>query len=580
MKKFLGLIIILSLLFTFHITLASEKIDDFSTLIKINRNSSLNIEENITYDFDNSFGRHGIYRDIPIRYKARGGNYNLSISNISVVDRSGNPYKFKILNNGKYKRIKIGNPYSYVSGRKTYIIKYTVKRGINYFKDHDELYWNVTGNEWNIPIISSSAKIVLPETINKNKLQIKCFSGPLGSRNQCLNKSSKETNGLIKEVDFWQNNLSAREGLTIVVGFPKSLVIPPTFFQNTLDTVKDNLIALLPILTFIILFALWWKNGRDPKGKKTIIARYEPPDSLTPVEVGTIIDEKVDNIDISSEIIYLATQGYLKIKRIEEKHLIFKSKDYLLEQLKDETGLENNFDKQLLKSLFKNASLSEESGNKTIKLSQLKTTFSQDIKQIQKDVYQSTVEKGYFPKNPSAVRKSYITIGIIVLILIGFLASSLGFITIVSIGISAIFFFLFGNMMARRTKKGVLAKEAILGFKLYLSVAEKARLEFQDAPQKNPQLFEKFLPYAIALKVEREWAKQFEDIYLSPPSWYEGWTGANFTAFVLVDSLSGFRDSTNHLLSAASQGAGSGISGFGGGGFSGGGFGGGGGGSW
>jgi len=578
MKKFLALIFILiSSFFIFHLALASEKIDNFSALIKINRDSSINVTENISYDFGTSM-HHGIYRDIPIKYKARGGNYNLRISNVSALSNSGKPYKVEILSKGKYQRIKIGDPNFYVSGKKTYIVRYTVKRAINYFKDHNELYWNVTGNEWNVPIRWSFAKIILPKATNQGKIRIKCFAGSIGSTNTCLDAFFGKDHGMVREIDFIQGNLPPGESLTIVVGFPKSLVKQPTFFQNALEIIKDNLILFLPILTFTILFTLWWKNGRDPKGKKTIIAQYEPPDGLTPIEIGTILDEKVDNVDISSEIIYLATKGYLKIKRIQEKHLFLKIKDYLLEQLKPEDDLRDDFDKKLLTSLFKNALLSKESNNKIIKLSELKRTFSQDIKPIQKSVYQSTVKKGYFPKNPATVRSTYITIGILILLLIGFLGS-LDLITIVSVGVSALLFLVFGNLMAKRTKKGVLTREAILGFKLYLSVAEKARINFHNNPRKNPQLFEKFLPYAMALKVEKEWAKQFEGIYIQAPSWYEDPTQNLIVPALVLSNISDFSSSTNHFLSQSVHTAASGHSGFGGG-FSGGGFGGGGGGSW
>ena len=135
----------------------------------------------------------------------------------------------------------------------------------------------------------------------------------------------------------------------------------------------------------------------------------------------------------------------------------------------------------------------------------------------------------------------------------------------------------FAVFMPARTKKGVLVQEHILGLKQYLTVAEKDRMAFHNAPEKNPQLFERLLPYAIALGVEKQWAEQFADMHMSSPSWYRG-AGTDITPALLVTNISAFGDTAKSTFT--SQPASSSSSGFGGGGFSGGGFGGGGGGSW
>jgi uncharacterized membrane protein len=131
--------------------------------------------------------------------------------------------------------------------------------------------------------------------------------------------------------------------------------------------------------------------------------------------------------------------------------------------------------------------------------------------------------------------------------------------------------------------KGVLAREHIRGLKEYLMLAEKERIKFHNAPEKNPELFEKLLPMAMVLGVEREWAAQFKDIYLTQPSWYEGGpTGLGFSSIIFVGNINSFASATHGAI-VSSMGAAGGASGFGGGGgggFSGGGFGGGGGGSW
>jgi uncharacterized membrane protein len=548
---------------------ATEKIDNFETFIQINSDASLDIEERIDYNFG-SLQKHGIFREIPIKYKARGGNYNLRISDIDVYDKENQKYNFEISYPGKYVKIKIGDADKYVTGEKTYIINYKIERAINYFDSYDELYWNATGNEWQIPIEKSKAAVFLPVKTEKEKLQAACFAGFLGSKTSC-DKYEYIENNLAEKIIFEQNLLQPKQGLTIVVGFPKGLVSQPTKLQNFLETLKDNWILFLPLAVLIILFYLWRTRGRDPEGRKTIIVQFDPPDNLTPAEVGTIIDEKADPKDISAEIINLAVKGYLKITRFEEKR-IFKKADYLLEKLKNESDLKNNFEKELMNGLF--------DSKDSVKLSDLKNKFYQDLAKIEKEIYQSTVDKKYFPKSPKKVRWTYFGIGIAVLFLSFFSAPLFGGLVIFSCSISAVLIILFSFFMPVKTKKGVLAKERILGLKEYLTVAEKDRIKFHNAPKKNPEHFEKLLPFAMVLGVEKQWAKQFEEIYNQQPTWYNDPSGRPFTTFALVGGLNNFQTKANSTLVSRPSSAAGGASGFGGGGFSGGGFGGGGGGSW
>lgn len=177
------LYLILSADFSFAQSSISERITSFAGEIRVNPDSSINVTENIQYDFGEN-QKHGIFRDIPVKYKARGGNFNLRISNIRVTDENGKSYNFKISYPGENVEIKIGDADKYVSGEKNYVINYTIRRAVNYFPDHDELYWNFTGDEWKIPIESASVKVILPENTKEN-LQAKCFEGVFGSTNEC-----------------------------------------------------------------------------------------------------------------------------------------------------------------------------------------------------------------------------------------------------------------------------------------------------------------------------------------------------------------------------------------------------------
>jgi uncharacterized membrane protein len=551
--------------------LAQEVIDNFEVTININPDASITVSEKIDYNFGGE-QKHGIYRDIPVKYKARGGNYNLRITDLAVTDAQGKPYLFEVLNKGKYKCIKIGDPQGNVTGKKEYIINYQVKRAINYFFDHDELYWNVTGNEWLVPIGQSKAIIVLPGSINAEEITVDCFAGPTGSTNHCVSdRYVYSGQNMVNKLVFTDDKLKAGEGLTVVVGFPKGIVAKPSFFDLAWETFRDNWVLAIPFITFIVLFYLWFTRGRDPKGRGTIIAQYQAPNGLTPAEAGTIIDEKAHKHDISAEIINLAIKGYLKINRIEGKGIL-KSDDYELHKLREGDDLVNKFESKLFKALF---SLDK----KVIKLSELKNKFYKDLEKIKKEIYQSTVTKKYFLKNPNKVRGAYLGIGIVILVLSWFSGPIYSWFGVISLAISGLLIIIFSFFMPRKTRQGVLAKEHILGLKQYLTVAEKDRIKFHNAPEKNPKHFEKLLPYAMVLGVEQDWAKQFEGIYDKQPDWYNDSSGAHFSAFALASSLNSFQTKANTTLASRPSSASSGGSGFSGG-FSGGGFGGGGGGSW
>jgi len=543
-----------------------ENVTDFNAKIAINNNSSITVTETILYDFSDQ-QRHGIFRFIPISYKARGGNYNLRISDISVTNEYGELYNYVISYPGKNVELKIGDADAFVTGQHTYIITYTIKKALNYFSDWDELYWNVTGNEWDVPITKVSASVSLPDKIPADKLQTKCFAGAYETDNNCESiLTNIDSSDNVSEAIFTAQDLGIYDGLTIVTGFPKGLVIEPTAYDKFIEYLKDNGILFMPIIVLSLMIYLWRVKGRDPKGKGTIIAQYDAPDNITAAEVGTIIDEKVQTKDVSAQIIQFAVNGNLKIIKGEGKT------DYSFVKLTNADVLKTDFEKTLLLGIF---------GDKeSVKLSELKNKFYKDYPQVTDKLYKETVNKKYFAKNPKNVRLAYNGIGVAIFI-VGFFVGILGAFYTLSFILSGIIVLIFSLFMPSKTIKGVNAREHILGLKTYLSVAEKDRIKFHNAPEKKPEHFDHLLPYAMVLGVEKEWASQFSEIYKQQPSWYEGPIGTNFSTLYLINSLNSFQTSTNStLISRPSSSASGGGSGFSGGGFSGGGFGGGGGGSW
>lgn len=549
MKKYI--ILLIFLFFTLSPVLA-EEIQNYEVDITINTDSSINIQEKILYDFG-FLQKHGIYRDIPYKYSARGGTFTIQISDVSVLDETGNKYIFTTSTQNNDFKIKIGDPDSYISGQKTYIINYKVKKAINYFSEHDELYWNAIGGNWLININKSLIKINVPQS---SDITYACYYGQIKSTTTC--PINKEGNQLTIEHN---DVLYPGNYLTIVVGLPKGILYKPSTIENIWYTIIDNLIIFLPFIVFIFLLIKWFKHGRDPKGKGIIVPQYEPLKDLSPLESITLINERFEIKNIPAEIINLAIKGYVKIKKLE-KTSFFNKQDYFLIKIKDIDDSLNDGEKLLLSKLFLI--------NESILLSTVK---SDDIEGLKYETKKSLTQKGYFEKNPLKIKTTYIIIGFLILSSLVFVKHST--ITIVSIFATSLIVFFFGMIMPKKTVKGVEAKEYLLGLKKYISLAEIRRIQFHNAPAKTPEHFEKLLPYAMIFNLEKKWAEEFNSLKYSP-TWYEDRNLTTFSSVIFVDNLNTFYTTGKNSIASSPNGG----SGFGGGGFSGGGFGGGGGGSW
>ena len=479
---------------------------------------------------------------------------------MSVLDEKGNWYKYEVIGSDDQLKFKIGDPNKTITGVHTYIISYKVSGALTYFSDHDELYWNVTGNEWNVPIANTTSQVVWPEDLKKEDIQTICYTGVYGS-------SVSDCSYLI--YDRGQDNiksngvLSASEGLTIVISFPKNIVavLEPKEFISFWNTLAGKLVSwLLSILALIWYVGLpffiiykWFKTGRDPKGTIGVTtAWFDPPKTqdgkrfLTPGEVGALGDETVDMKDVSATIVDLARREYLIID--ERK----KGDFYLVRRSLSEGGPDSllTYEKTILTKFF--------GTKKEIRIKD--EELSTEVAQIKNEMYEQIVEDKLFDKNPQTTRTGYYIVAGIALFTGNF------FLAIVA--------FLFGRVMPRKTVFGVEAKNVAFSLKNFLT-SQKRQLEFQADKQ---MMFERLLPYAVAFGVERIWAKRFESINLQQPSWYRGYSSANFNSYLLVSSLSSSFRSINAAATPtrSSSGFSSGFSG----GFSGGGGGGGGGGSW
>jgi uncharacterized membrane protein len=546
-------------------------INNFHSDITINEDSSFIVKETIEVEFHRQ--RHGIYREIPFKYtdeflKTTGTPLKV----LSVTGDSGKEWKYRVKKTGNVINIRIGDPDIYVSGNQTYVITYKVENALLFFNDHDEIYWNVTGNYWQAPIKEASADVTLNIKNKSKKLWSACYTGVYSSRRaDCSFKAFDNS------AEFHtKKKLYTGEGLTIAFGWDNGLIIPPSSQKRFLWTLnlEENWVFVFPLLSFLFMTNLWYRRGRDPKVREAVTVIYEPPkfnnNTLTPGEVGTLIDERLDSRDLTSTIVGLAVKGYIKIEEKKEEGLIFDTTDYYLSKVKDSDENLSVFERDLMNDLFSDSP-------KGIFVYEMKNSFYKNLPSLKDTLYRELVEKKYFLRSPEKIRNLYITIGILVIvfgsIFTTFLFSS--FFTwkvIISWVITGLPIFLFGMVMPAKTKAGASAYMDVLGFREFLSRTEKDRLERMG----DKNLFSRFLPYAIALGVENKWAKAFEGIYQETPDWYVSPGGfRTFSASSFSHSINSF---TSNLASATfSSPRGSGA---GGGGFSGGGGGGGGGGSW
>ncbi len=621
---------------------AAEEIISFDSNIVVHEDSSMTVIEKITVRAENKKINRGIYRDFPTKYKGKAGNKIRVNFELIEVLRNGNtePFHTKNISNGI--RIYIGNKNSYVNrGEHTYTIKYKTNQQLGYFENHDELYWNVTGNSWEFPILEAKASVHLPETIKANDVKTEAYTGSFGSKGQSYDMNTGFSGGYL----FTTNRtLSSKEGLTIVVAWPKGYINQPSFIQKTSwwwQANIDNSIHILGLLGLLFFyFYSWLQVGRDPK-PGVIIPHYQPPQGFPPGGLRYINEMGHDKKAFTAALLNLAVKGYLKIEEVGKTFTLRKIKD---SDLRLPIGERTIHDK-----LFDKYSI----GTDHIELKNSNHANISSAINGHKEVLKNEYQQGYFIHNRKilyigilitiilgayilfsldngedkggafflvfwlsiwtpvtvflvyawfAALKSKFTLGKVIglpvatIFAFGWLAGEIGALvalsTIIGIGnclivvslfiVNIVFYFL----LKKPTLEGRKLLDKTEGFKKYLQVAEQEDLNLKYPPKKTPKLFETYLPYALALGVENEWAEQFTEVFNThgankdyQPTWYSGsnWNNNNLGSFTnTVSSTLNSAISSSATAPGSSSGSGS----IGGGGSSGGGGGGGGGGGW
>jgi uncharacterized membrane protein len=566
-------------------------IDRFASDIEVQRDGGLLITDAIDVDFQLLSDRHGIFRDIPILYQWDPDPKMLRTYQIdvrSVRDANGRALTYETSHIDGSFRIRIGDADRTVSGKQTYRIAYGVRGALNSFADHDELYWNVNGGEWDVPMRVVSATV---HTAFDAFTTATCFEGPLGSTRPCQSSVSPQ-----RATFNATSALPTGDQLTIVTALRKGAVTVPApmlqrrergideYFETTPWTLGGALFALIGGLGLVAW--RWLAAGRDEREHETIVAEYEPPEKIRPAQAGLLMDESADTKDVTATIVDLAVRGYLTITEIPPRGPFgIVKKDWSLARIVGRAHPEalQPYERTIFDGLFGEDAMdaTETKPTDEVKLSALKQHFYTTLAKAQRELYADSVSRKWFPADPQRVRQIYAGLGVGAIIgagvLIFWLGSSLGA-GLVGLGaiVPAVALFLISSRMPRKTRSGAELQRRTLGFRHYMEIAEKERQRFAE----RENIFSEYLPYAIVFGCVEKWANAFKDIDVTraTSNWYTGSSLGALSANDLSSNLSSFSSQVSSTI--ASTPGGSGGSGFSGGGGSGGGGGGGGGGSW
>jgi uncharacterized membrane protein YgcG len=577
-----------------------EHINRFDVAVQIETDGSMHVRETIDWNFGNATGKHGIFRDIIVRQPwdpdpAYERLYR--ISNVKVSSPTA-PDGVKQTTEGRILHIRIGDPDKTVSGRHRYVIDYDVAGAPMTYANHDEVYWNAIGVQWPVPIQNATVAVTAPATVTK----VACFAGAADSRAPCEQAAKRG-----KTATFRQALLAPYEGLTFVVAMPKGTIQPAPApilekkwniddaFSRRTDTIAPATVLLILGVGGALLLA--WRRGRDRRytgsavdaamgnvtGDDEPVPLFEkdagpvefiPPEGIRPGQVGLLIDEEANILDVTATIIDLAVRGYITITELEPEGLFRRRHDYeitSLDKANDEKLLA--YERKILSGLFRSGS--------PVKLSDLKYKFADDLQKVVDGIYKDAVAEGWYRRSPHTTTTIWRAIGWLVfglgvgLTVLAAAKSSFGLVPIPLI-VTGLVLVAIAHFMPARTAKGSAMYSRVRGFRRLFSEGEEdLRARFAE----NHNIFSEYLPYAIVFGAAKKWARVFEGLsaeQLGTAGWYSG--RDTFSAFYLASAMDDFGTVATGTMYASvpSSSGGSGFSG----GSSGGGGGGGGGGSW
>lgn len=626
----------------------SEQILSYNSDLTVNPDGTLLVRESITVFAMGAQIKHGIYRDLPTRYHDRFGNPYIIHFEVVSLERDDLPEDFHLGKLANGLRIYMGNSRELVPpGEHTYELTYTVDREIGFFPDHDELYWNVTGDEWIFPIQKASATLHLPKGIARQAILLDAYTGRQGSAETDYTASAdNQSNATFRTM----RALGPHEGLTLVARWPKGFVRPPTDDQKYRYFLEDNqtsVIGLLGLIVVLIYYtAAWLLAGRDP-AQGEITPRTEPPRGFSPAALRYTWRMAFDQKTLIANLVDLAVKKQLAI--LEEA-----SGTYILGRFKSNplpsgTGLGSGEgpapevtpdEKLVLDKLF--------AAGDTIPLVPVNHAIVGGAIETLHHHLRSSLEKVYFMTNgrylipgllislTTVVRCGFSIQGgqrlLVLFLTIWLLLWSLGCLTVAFLAIAAwkyalsdphyaptarkramvmsgicLPFFIcevvglgvmawaaspgvvivltllvvtnyfFHILLKAPTRSGRTLMDQIESFRMFLATTEKDHRDVHTPLKATPILFERFLPYAMALNVEKVWCEKFAAALAQTaegatsdysPGWYSGPAWDRVTASSFATSLgTSFSSAISSSTTAPASSSGSrGSSGGGGGG--------------
>lgn len=577
-------------LFIPHIGHSQEKsyfYKEIKSVFEIKNDSTVRVKETQTYSFDSGEFHKG-WRSIPIN--GTGGITGISVRDVSM----GENLEFSRLRLDKTDSASWGKYTTYSENgnqiiewyydmgnglnptERIWIIYYTIHGGIEFGEQQNRFYWNAF-TEFNVPVKSASIQVTLPGEYQIDDTNGFFYRSSVNEATKLLPIS--ENSYLSIEKDFYPG-----EAYTIDISWKKGT---PTLWAYMIDFIKMNFGTILSLLIFLsgILYCfVHWYRGKQ-KEKRSVIPEYEPPKDIPPIFAEIILKELVTPKGFSATIVDLAVRGYLKIIEKENRILFWKTKSYTLKLLKEinEDANLQDFEKAYLKILFEKShkfSLDDLKKNHMYQ-----REFSFKIKNVESELIRELDSDTQAFSKGGIQKEKYLYLSVLGSILFFSLFWILGsklflsyaisqvwltFVTLLSVGFIV---WAFVRFEAELSEKGVEVKQRLLGFKMFLSVTEKDRVKTL-----TPDLFEKYLPYAMIFGVEKKWAQTFEGMHLPPPEWVaaSSVTHVATDGIVSVFSPSAFSTSfssafTSAIMSSGASGASGGGSAGGGGGGGGGG---------
>lgn len=610
-----------------------EHILSFDADINIAKDANVTITEKIKVYAEGNKIRRGIFRSLPLWRNINGKKSRIHYDVVSV-QKNGAKEKYHTESSGSDLTIYFGDKDIILTpGVYDYELKYTTQNQIGFFKNYDEFYWNVNGNLWDFPVDKISAKVTLPE--NGEILQNACYTGKYGDDESNCTSEKSASNSFV----FNAEKLGQNEGLTVAVGFKKGLFAPPPPPGNleTYGVLGAVILAVLGLLFYF--FTSWQKYGIDPQ-KPVVYPQFNSPKDLSPASLGYLENGYYSNNMMSASIVNLAIKGFIKIIEDDKRVLgIFGGREYTLEKLNEPDQTLPKEEINLMNKLFP---AGEETvsfdGKFSEKIKNAVTDFQASLS-YQHDTFLKTGNNsgklvlpllvifflygiGLFFSYKTSYNDEYLALGIvavIVSVLVGifisyfyerYFATKIVF-AIISVAMIFVLFTIVSTDENRTENLGFYASYGLLifgfigmvlfqylikqptpekletlslieGFKMYLGTAEEKALQFHNPPQMTPQIFEKMLPFAMVLGVDKIWGDKLQTMLknssLGEQTYQSNWfIGASLMNMNFTNSLN---SSLSQSIASSSTQPSSSGSGSGGGGFSGGGGGGGGGGGW